>query len=75
MMFGGIICISSVFPHYTEYQRACCHILGGINIMHAHWGGIEPVSGPRMEESLHGIYLACLDDGLCHKYAVRPLSI
>lgn len=30
--------------------------------MHAHWGGIEPVSGPRMEEILHGIYLKTLDN-------------
>lgn len=52
------------FPHYTEYQWVCCHILGGINIRHAHWGGTEPVSGPRMEETLHDVHFGGVGGGL-----------
>lgn len=50
--------------------------------MHACWGGIESVFGPRMEEILCNINLKKQDnrglgsvDGLCSKCAVRLLSI
>lgn len=46
-MFGRNYLCFKCFPHYTEYQSVRCHILGGINIMHAHWGGIQPVPEPQ----------------------------
>ena len=62
--FAGIICISSVYliTTDTEYQTVCRQILGSINITVAHWGGIQPISGPKLWAALHGIRFNELDN-------------
>lgn len=63
-MLAGIICISSVYLITTdaEYQAVCCQILGSINITLAHWGGIQPISGPKPCALLYGIHFNKLDN-------------
>lgn len=60
-MFGNYLYLKC-FPHYIEYQSVCCHILWGINIMHAHWRGIQPVSGHKVGAILHDIHSMKLDN-------------
>ncbi len=49
------------FPHYSEDQSVCCHILGGINITRAHWSGVTPVSGLKVGNISHDIPFKKLD--------------
>lgn len=53
-LFGGIICVSSVYLITTdpEYQPACCQILERVSIMLTHWGGIQAVFGPSLWENI-----------------------
>lgn len=51
-VFGGICCFSSVLliTTDTECETMCCQTLGSINIIPAHWAGIQPISGPKPGE-------------------------
>lgn len=57
--FGGICCFSSVLliTTDTECETVCCQTLVSINIIPAHWAGIQPISGPKLGEMFYKTFI------------------